>query len=193
MATRPLTDHVVSYAGSEKILIIRLVPHSSHLSQPLDLCVFGLFKIPSKKEAKPKEMNGETSKTYRALLAFYKATIIPMVRWSFRRAGFNLNPIQLLGPLTVNPAKVLERITVPEMALQELVSLDPSVAPASSDKSIHRRARIPAPLEFAVSLKAYVDKVSGTCPFCGHPGQAESTGDEQRAKNSISPSRPIIF
>jgi hypothetical protein len=178
-----LTDHVVGYAGSERILIIRLVPHSSHLSQPLDLCVFGLFKILYKKEAKPKGMKGETSKIYRALLAFYKATIIPMVRWSFRRAGFNLNSTQLLGPLTVNPAEVLERIAVPEMALQELVSLDPSTAPASSDRAIHRRARIPAPLEFAVSLKAYVDKVSGTCPLCGHSGQAELTGDEERRKD----------
>jgi hypothetical protein len=59
-----------------------------------------------------------------------------MVRWSFRRAGFNLNPIQLLGPLTVNPAEVLERITALARALQELVSLDPSAAPASSDRDI---------------------------------------------------------
>jgi hypothetical protein len=33
-------------------------------------------------------MKGETRKIYRALLAFYKSTIILMVRWSFERAGF---------------------------------------------------------------------------------------------------------
>jgi hypothetical protein len=106
-----------------------------------------------------------------------------MVRWSFRRAGFNLNPSQLLGPLTVNPDEVLVRITVPEMALQELISFDPSAAATSLERSIHRRARIPAPLEFAISLKTYLDKLSGACPLCGHAGHAEPTGDEEKAKD----------
>jgi hypothetical protein len=38
---------------------------------------------------------------YRAILAFYKTTVIPMVRWSVLRAGFRLNPKNHLAPLTV--------------------------------------------------------------------------------------------
>jgi hypothetical protein len=39
-----VSEYVVAFAGSETILLIRLVPHSPHLSQSLDLRMFGLFK-----------------------------------------------------------------------------------------------------------------------------------------------------
>jgi hypothetical protein len=42
--------------------MIRLVARSLHLAQPLDLCVFGLFKIFDRKERKNKGMKGETRK-----------------------------------------------------------------------------------------------------------------------------------
>jgi hypothetical protein len=72
-----VTERVVAFAGSERILIIRLLPHSSRFSQPLDLYMFGLFKTLYKKSKKLKE---ETLKIYRALHASYKTRIIPMVR-----------------------------------------------------------------------------------------------------------------
>jgi hypothetical protein len=93
-----------------------LVPHSSHISQPLDFCVFGTFKILYKKE---KQTKGETGKTYRTLLSFYKSTTIPMIRWSFVGAGFFLKPENLLGPVGVNGTKVLERIELPELPVDE--------------------------------------------------------------------------
>jgi hypothetical protein len=54
-------------------------------------------------------------KIYRVLLAFYKSMIILMVQWSFERAGFRLNSDNLLSPLTVDPAPVLDRLDVPEL------------------------------------------------------------------------------
>jgi hypothetical protein len=66
-------------------------------------------------------MKGEALKIYRAMLAFYKATIIPMVRWSFVPAGFRLNPKNLLAPLTVTPADVFARIAMPEIGLEDYV------------------------------------------------------------------------
>jgi hypothetical protein len=36
-----------------------------------------------------------------------------MVRWSFERAGFRLNPSDLLGAVTVDLTPVLEHIDVP--------------------------------------------------------------------------------
>jgi hypothetical protein len=36
---------VIAFCGANRIIIIPLVPHSSHISQPLDFCVFGIFKI----------------------------------------------------------------------------------------------------------------------------------------------------
>jgi hypothetical protein len=109
----------------KKNVLIRLVPHSSHLAQPLDLCVFGLFQIIYRKDKKKKKkknskgMKGETRKIYRALLAFYKSTTMSMVRWSFERAGFCLNPANLLGPLTIDPRPALGRLEVPELSFDD--------------------------------------------------------------------------
>jgi hypothetical protein len=50
-----VTPRVVADAGSQGVLLIRLVSHSSHVAQPLDLCAFGLFKTIyyKKKNLKP--------------------------------------------------------------------------------------------------------------------------------------------
>jgi hypothetical protein len=61
-------------------------------------------------------MKGKTRKIHRALLAFYKSTIIPMLRWSFERAGFRLNSDNLLSPLTVDPTPVIDRLDVLELS-----------------------------------------------------------------------------
>jgi hypothetical protein len=78
------------------------------------LCVFGVFKVLYEKEKKVKKMKGETLKIYRVMSAFYKATVIRLVRWSLNMAGFRLNPNDLLVPSTVNPQDVLEKIARPE-------------------------------------------------------------------------------
>jgi hypothetical protein len=41
--------------GANLIILVRLVPHSSHISQPLDLYVFGIFKILYNKRDRRKE------------------------------------------------------------------------------------------------------------------------------------------
>jgi hypothetical protein len=174
-----ITARVLAYAGSQRILIIRLVAHSSHISQLLDLCVFGLFKILYKKEKKVKGMKGETLKVYRAITAFYKATIIPMVRWSFLRAGFQLNPDKLFDPLTVNPDVVMTRIAAPEMTIEELVNPQTIEAGRMPPGAGRKRQHIPAPHEFSVSLQAYVQAVGGTCPLCGHSEEEESSEEEE--------------
>jgi hypothetical protein len=102
-----VTPRVIALCGARNVIMIRLIAHSSQLAQPLDLCVFGLFKIFYRKERQSKGMKGETRKIYRTLLAFSKSTIIPMIRWSFERAGFRLNSDNLLSPLSVDPTPVL--------------------------------------------------------------------------------------
>jgi hypothetical protein len=44
----------LAYGGSQKIIIIQLAAHSWHLTQTLDLYVFGIFKVLYKKENKIK-------------------------------------------------------------------------------------------------------------------------------------------
>jgi hypothetical protein len=68
-----------------------------------DLCAFGIFKFLYRTENKVKGMKGDILKIYRAIPAFYRATIIPMVRWNFISAGFRLHPNSLFVLLTVIP------------------------------------------------------------------------------------------
>jgi hypothetical protein len=129
------------------------VAHSSHLAQPLDLCVFGLFKIFYRKERQSKGMKGETRKIYRALLAFYKSMIIPMVRWSFERAGFHLNSDTLLNHLTVDSTPVLNPLDLPELPFDHALlypdQLDPQRPQLTAQR---RRQRIPGRAQSAINL-----------------------------------------
>jgi hypothetical protein len=114
-----MTARVIALCGVRNVIMIRLVAHSSHLAQPLDSCVFGLFKIFCRKGRQSKGMKGETRKIYRALLAFYKSTIIPMVRWSFERAGFRLSSDCLLSLLSVDPTPCFDRFDVPKLSFDD--------------------------------------------------------------------------
>jgi hypothetical protein len=122
-------------------------------------------------------MKGETLTIYRAILTLDKATIIPIVRWSFVRAGFRLNPKNLLAPITVTRADMLARIAMPETGLENYVFGAPPEIPLPAGRAGHRRAPIPRPTEFAVNSKAHVDKVAGTCPLCGHAEIQEEDSD----------------
>jgi hypothetical protein len=132
-----------------------------------------------KRETNTHELKGETLKIYRAILAFYKATIIPMVRWSFIQAGFRPNPKNLLAPLTVTPADVLNRIAMPEVTFKEYIFTPTTQAALPAGRAGNQHAPIPRPTDFAVNLKAYVDKVAGTCPLCGHTEIEEEGGKEE--------------
>jgi hypothetical protein len=104
------TPGIIAFCGTNRIILVRLVPHSSHISQPLYLCVFEIFKILYQKEKQMKGTKGETRKIYTALLSFYKSTIIPMIRWSFVRADFFLKLENLLGPVGVNGPSFLKEL-----------------------------------------------------------------------------------
>jgi hypothetical protein len=146
---------MIALCGVCNAIMIRIVAHSSPLAQPLDLCVFGLFQIFYRKERQSKGMKGETRKIYRALLAFYKSTIIPMVRWSFERAGFRLNSDNLLSPLTVDPTRVLDRLDVPELPFDDAFVYPDQPDPQRLQLTAQRRGqRIPGPAQFAINLMA---------------------------------------
>jgi hypothetical protein len=112
------------------------------------------------------------------MLAFYKSTIIPMVRWSLIRAGSRFNPKNLLAPLTVTPANALDRIAMPEVGFEHYIFGAPPEVPLPAGRARHRRGPIPRPTEFAVHLKAYVGKMAGICPLCGHTEIEEEEEEE---------------
>jgi hypothetical protein len=126
---------------------IQLVTHSSDISQVFDLCDFAVFKMLPRREAKRKRMNGETLKWYRAIPGFYQSIIIPKLRLTFDRAGFCLNPTGLFVPITVIPDRVLDRIRMREIPLEEYVFPAPTEASSSS-----RQSAFPAMHDFVVKL-----------------------------------------
>jgi hypothetical protein len=143
------------------------------------LCTFGLFKIFYRKEKQSKGMKMETRKICRALLAFYKSTIILMVRWGFERAGFRLNSDNLLSPLTVDTTAVLGRRVVPEL-LFDVVFVYPEMNPQRLQLMAQRRGqRIPGPVQFAINLMAYIDATVGKRPLCGREEGEQSSDDEE--------------
>jgi hypothetical protein len=123
-------------------------------------------------------MKREMPKIYRAILAFYQATIIPIVRWSFVRAGFRLNPKNLLASLTVIPVDVLARIAILEIELEDYVFGAPPEVLLPAGRARHRRATIPRRTEFTVNLKPYVDKVAYSCLLCEHTEIEEEEEEE---------------
>jgi hypothetical protein len=125
-------------------------------------------------------MKGETRKIYRTLLSFYKSITIPMVRWSFVRAGFFLKPENLLGLVGVNGTRILERIEVPELSVDKAFTYPETIdLPTRPGIPTRRRAPVPGTTSFAASLTAYIKKVIRTCPLCGHDNDADVSDDEQ--------------
>jgi hypothetical protein len=61
------------------------------------------------------------------------------------------------------------------MSLEQLVSHEPIEAPTSDGRPFPSRARVPDRIEFAVNLKAYIDKMGGACPLCGYRDHEESS------------------
>jgi hypothetical protein len=143
------------------------------------LCVFGISKVLYKWENKVKRLKGETLKIYRALEAFYKSTILLMVRWGFVGAWFHLNPGNLSAPVTLRPEIVTERISLPEISLQEYVEPETLRPPLRTDRAARKRFQIPAPHESAVSLQAYIKRVGGIGPLCGHSEEEDSLEEEE--------------
>jgi hypothetical protein len=84
-------------------------------------------------------MKGETRKIYHALLSSYKSTIIPMIRWSFERAGFRLNSGDLLGTVTVNPTSVLEGTDFRELPFDDVFLYRELLRPEQLQQSERRR------------------------------------------------------
>jgi hypothetical protein len=166
-----VTPRVVAFAASQDIILIRLVAHSSHIAQPLDFCLFGMFKLTYKKEKQTQQFTGETKKLYKALLAFYKSTILPIVRHSFARAGILLHLGDMMGAVHIDSKVVLDRLVTPQIPVDETFVFPVEAVNEKYGKPKTRsRSPIPRPTPFAITLAAYVDKVTNKCPLCGADG-----------------------
>jgi hypothetical protein len=179
-----VTSRFFSYAESQGLLLIRLVPHPSHLVQLLDLCVFGLFKTIYYKERKSKSIQGETRKMYRDLLAFDKATIILMVRWSFERVGFLLDLENIRNTVQIVPSRVLDRIGLPDSEIDDSFTYPGHMRKDAEAMDAARKCTpTPKPSEFAISLAAYIQTKTVTCPLCGYEEEDQVSNEKESDSN----------
>jgi hypothetical protein len=80
----------------------------------------------------------------------------------------------------VNGTRLLERIEVPELSVDEtFMCLETIDLPTRPGIPTPQQAPVPRPTSFAVSLAAYIEKITGTCPLCGHDYDAEVSDDEE--------------
>jgi hypothetical protein len=155
--------------------------------------MFRLFKILYEKENKLKGMKGETLKILRAVIAFSKANVIPMVRESFMRARLRLNPENLFAPVTMSPMKIHERIAHPEVPIEEFLGSEANAAPGQATGASRRRSAIPALSMFAITLHAYVQKVAGICPLCGHSEEKRLSEEQELGPDERRPDPSFQF
>jgi hypothetical protein len=76
----------------------------------------------------------------------------------------------------------MERISLPEVSLQEYIEPETLRLQLRTDRAARKRFQIPAPYEFAVSLRAYVQRVGDTCPLC----RDSEEGDSREGEEAVS-------
>jgi hypothetical protein len=114
----PVILRVIPDAASKDLLLFKLAPRLSS-GRPSDPALFGLSKAIWKRERHRKAMKTEAEKVFTVLLAFYSATILPMIRWTFERALVLRQSDQILGPMNINSRKLLERLEVPQITVAD--------------------------------------------------------------------------
>ena len=69
------------------IKLVYLVPHSSHLTQPLDLGIFGIQKIFTQQQQKSVSLTSQTDHIRRILIGMEKASVSQNIISAFEQAG----------------------------------------------------------------------------------------------------------
>jgi hypothetical protein len=116
-----------------------------------------------------------------------------MVRWNFVPPGFQLNPDNHFAPVTLHPEILIERISLPEILLQEYVEPETLRPPLRTDRAARKRFQIPAPRELAVSLQTYVKGVGGTCPSVAIPKKKTGSKRKKLCQIKSCPPLPVNF
>jgi hypothetical protein len=108
-----------------------------------------------------------------------QSEVITMVRGSLLPARFRLNPTHLFAPLTVTSAEVLDRIVLPELPLEEFIFDDVDEVTRTVEGPGRRPAQILGLSERGITLKAYVNEITGICPLCGNAGVEKEHDKEE--------------
>jgi hypothetical protein len=149
------TDIVRSICAQYNTTLILLVPHSSHVAQPLDLLTFGSFKRLFSRIAAPAGAKGESKYLFRALTAWAQASHKHANINAFVRAGIRF----VCGKgWEISPEKVHYRL-FPECPTQ--VDIPP--------RTPIKRIPIPPLSNFLINFDQLKKISTKVCPFCSRP------------------------
>jgi hypothetical protein len=86
----------------------------------------------------------------------------------------------LLRRIRVDATKILDRIEVSELSIDEaLMDAERIALPESATDPTRRRVPFLVLTAFVISLAAYTEKVTGTCPLCAHGEDVEVSDEEE--------------
>ena len=150
-------DLFKSLAANNKIILIQLPAHSSHLTQPLDLLIFGAMKTYYKTTKCDSKIYGESSKLIRAIKSHQLATISMNVKSAFSRAGIQIIETDTLPLISIIPSKVID--------ISKIEIIDENT---KNDGKVHvQRSKIEINNPFISNYKELQLKSNNLCPLCG--------------------------
>ena len=114
-----IDDEIKALLGSNRVRLVTLPPHASHLFQPLDLVTFGVFKRHKREVSVSLSKGSQVWQITKLMRAFEHATDSTNNRSAFKRAGLLVKP-RIFPPVAmVNSRELHARIdatTLPEDA-----------------------------------------------------------------------------
>jgi hypothetical protein len=86
------SDEVQKILGDNNVLLFTFPPHSSHMTQMLDLVTFGNLKNRMRTVKEPEKLSREAIQIYKLFYAWCDSTNLITIQSAFRRAGFDYEP-----------------------------------------------------------------------------------------------------
>lgn len=100
--------------------VIWLLPHSSHLTQPLDLVIFAAYKARKKTIYVPEDVeNKQSRRLMRNLRALAQATDRINIRAAWKKAGFGIDKTKNPPQITFSSNRMLENPVAPMSDVKE--------------------------------------------------------------------------
>ena len=159
-------DELLESIFAEKNIYYAFIPpHTSHILQPLDRCLFSVLKNHYGNKRKNKNLISFTSKLENIFISIQESQITSYILKSFSRSG--LKPDLLDG--CINKVEVCPENLIEEFFGNDRNQLDDSDTNSDEDIGKQKNHRNPAKdTSWGIMNQIQFEKINqGICPFCG--------------------------
>jgi hypothetical protein len=107
-----------------------------------------------------------------------------MVLWSFERARFLFDLENIRNPVQIVPSRALDRMGAPDFEIDDSFIYPDHMRKEAEVKNVaHKRKPTPKPRESAISVYAYIQTITGTCPLCSYKEEKQVSNEEEFGSN----------